>query len=152
MTLHENENVVDITPHLEDEHLAHEHGLVKRVAYVVSPAKEKVQKEGAAKRVAEMRERKKAAGLVMCEMPIAMVEAIKKAGSPKAWLESLQTKPEPVVIEVERIVEVIKTDTAMLDKARSEIAALKESLDRERQMLEAIYEMSLLDRIFGRWP
>lgn len=152
MTLHENENVVDITPHLEEEHLAHEHGLVKTTAYVLSPAQKKVQKEGAAKRMAEMRERKKAAGLVMCELPIAMVEAIKAAGSPQAWLESLQAKPEPVVIEVERIVEVVRTDTAMLDKARSKIAALKESLDRERQMLEAIYDMSLLDRVFGRWP
>ncbi|MBU0592232.1 MAG: hypothetical protein KKH74_00695 [Gammaproteobacteria bacterium] len=152
MTAQANDNIIDIAPHLEEEHLAQEHGLVRTTAYVVSPARKKEQKEGAARRMAEMRERKKAAGLVMCELPIAMAEAIKSAGGPEAWLASIQAKSEPLVVEVEKIVEVVKTDTVKLDKARSEIAALKEALEQEGQMRAEIYEMSLLDRILGRWP
>ncbi|MBU0592126.1 MAG: hypothetical protein KKH74_00155 [Gammaproteobacteria bacterium] len=152
MTAQANDNIIDITPQLEDDHLAQAHGLVRTTAYVVSPARKKEQKEGAARRMAEMRERKKAAGLVMCELPMAMAEAIKAAGSPEAWLASLQVKQEPQIVEVEKIVEVVKSDTAMLDKAQSKIVALKEALDQRQQMLEEIYDMSLLDRILGRWP
>jgi len=152
MTEQPNESLAEITPHPEDEHLAREHGLIKMTAYVVSAARKKEQKEGAAKRMAEMRERKKAAGLVMCELPIAMAEAIKAAGGPEAWLENFQVKPEPQVVEVEKIVEVVRIDTVKLDKAKLEIEELKAALDRERKMLEGIYDMSLMDRILGRWP
>lgn len=152
MTAQANDNIIDITPQLEDDHLAQEHGLVRTTAYVVNPARQKEQKEGAAKRMAEMRERKKAAGRVMCELPMAMAEAIKSAGGPEAWLASIQAKPEPMVTEIEKIVEVVKADTVMLDKAKSKIAALKKALEQERQMRAEIYEMSLLDRVLGRWP
>jgi len=153
MTEQPNETIVDTTHDPEDEHLAREHGLVKTTAYVVSAAaRKKEKKEDTARRMAEMRARKKAAGLVMYELPIAMVESIKAAGGPGAWLESFQVKPEPRIIEIEKIVEVVRIDTARLDKARSEIAELKADLDRERKMLEGIYEMSLMDRIFRRWP
>lgn len=152
MTSKVNSNVVDMTHYQEDEHLEQEHGLIKTTAYVISQSKNKGEREGAAKRMAEMRARKKAAGLVTCELPAEMAEGIKSAGGPEAWLESIQAKLEPLVVEVEKIIEVVTIDTVRLDKARFEIAELKKELDRQRQYLEEIYDMSLMDRIFGRWP
>jgi len=74
----------------ENKHLAEEHGLIPTTAYVRCTSEK--QRSANAKRVAKHRQHKKEQGIVQIEVPIAIAEAIKAAGSFDAWISTFQPK------------------------------------------------------------
>lgn len=103
-------NVINIEQQLEDQHLAHDHRLVKVQAYIKD--KDKAEKKTAnAKRVADFRERQKEAGLVQTALPSEVAQSIKDAGSFEAWMDGVRSSPPRTVekvVEVEKKVEVVR--------------------------------------------
>ena len=98
----------DLSENLNDEihHLAEEHGLIKTTAYVRSNSA-KSQSNGA-KRVARHRQQKKEKGLVPYDLPIAVVEEIKAAGSFDAWIKQFQRIPSDQIKLIRQAIRVAK--------------------------------------------
>lgn len=77
----------------ENDHLASDHGLIKTTAYVRGNSAK--QRSSGAKRVARHRQQKKEKGLVPVDIPGAVAEEIKAAGSFDIWVMQFQrTTPE----------------------------------------------------------
>ena len=86
-------NVPSNGPKDENDHLASEHGLIKTTAYVRSNSAK--QRSSGAERVAKHRQQKKEKGLVPVDIPGAVAEEIKAAGSFDIWIMQFQrTTPE----------------------------------------------------------
>lgn len=75
----------------DGQHLEVQHGMKKTVAYI--PCDKSKQRSANASRVAKHREKKKALGLVKIEVTAQFAEAIKAAGSFKAWLQQHRIVP-----------------------------------------------------------
>ena len=72
-----------------DKHLEEEHGLVKTTVYFPS----KKQQSDGAKRTAQYRQRKKERGIVQVDVPAAILEEIKVAGSFESWMNQFHRIP-----------------------------------------------------------
>ena len=88
----------------ENKHLTEEHGLIKTTAYIRSDATKK-QSNGAA-RAAKYRQNKKENGIVQVDLPIAIAQEIKAAGSFEKWSEKFKPYSEEKIRKIKEAIEI----------------------------------------------